>query len=574
MKNSNTFAVLVLLLLGAGLTATAQTEIRTAEELAAIGQDGNSLKGSYILTDDLTLDDWTPIGGLDDRDGQGFSGTFDGNGHTITIAGFCNSCDNTRIGLFGLIEKEGVVKKLCVTGNVRYTGSRKILYIGGIVGVNHGLVTCCVSKIVLEGTIKIAKEKPSKKVKSLSGYEDGAYGGCIAGINQGTITNCYATGSVLISGEQIAEFAGGIVGGNGEPVGGSIGISIGSGGGGVSVNQGVTKLRGAISHCYSTASVFSQTDVASVVSGITKARTVSRSGGIAAFNHPTGLINSCVSLNETIETSGKGGSQSATPVASIGLTYYRNPDAYYRSDIAIHKYQDGKEQKPDKFSEKNAVAFSATQEQSWWRLPEGLTPKQQQQRFGFAFGEDEQSPWVWNDEGKCPVLYWEKFEVALTPLIKNEPETETEETRFEAKEATEGQLTHDISWKIENGTLTVSGIGDMPGAPSSLNVGALSDGTSVIIEDGITSLGHHAFASSKISSIILGENVASLKTCAFSSCKNLVLVEVKSAKPPKVGTFAFTLTPIGKAKLIVPAGAKAAYASDKSWKKFGTIEER
>ena len=33
-------------------------------------------------------------------------------------------------------------------------------------------------------------------------------------------------------------------------------------------------------------------------------------------------------------------------------------------------------------------------------------------------------------------------------------------------------------------------------------------------------------------------------------------------------------TPIGKAKLIVPAGSKAVYSKDKNWKKFGIIEER
>ena len=46
-------------------SAVGQTEIRTAEELAAIGTDRETLSGSYILMNDLTLDDWVPIGRMD-----------------------------------------------------------------------------------------------------------------------------------------------------------------------------------------------------------------------------------------------------------------------------------------------------------------------------------------------------------------------------------------------------------------------------------------------------------------------------------------------------------------------------
>jgi hypothetical protein len=294
-----------------------------------------------------------------------------------------------------------------------------------------------------------------------------------------------------------------------------------------------------------------------------------------------------VSLNETVDARGKVKRQVASPVSShFGLTYYHGPNSYYRDDIVVRKYKNGKKQnqKPDRFAKKHTVALSTTQEQSWWRLPEGLTKKQQKQQFSFAFGEDEKSPWVWNDAGKRPVLYWEKFEVALTPLTKieatNEDEAEeeandeAEETVTEGKYATEGELTPDISWQIEHGTLAVIGEGDIPGSPAWLKVEAISDVTSVLIDDGITSLGHHAFAMSKISSIVIGANVTSLNTYALFNCNNLVLVEVRNATPPKVGAFVFMSTPIGKAKLIVPVGAKAAYTADKNWKKFGTIEER
>ncbi|WP_373721098.1 hypothetical protein, partial [Bacteroides heparinolyticus] len=53
-------------------SAMGQTEIRTAEELAAIGTNKETLSGSYILMNDLTLDDWTPIGRLDHDGEMGF----------------------------------------------------------------------------------------------------------------------------------------------------------------------------------------------------------------------------------------------------------------------------------------------------------------------------------------------------------------------------------------------------------------------------------------------------------------------------------------------------------------------
>jgi hypothetical protein len=71
--------VLTVLFVCSVCTVAAQTpiEIYTAEELAAIGKDKNSAKGSYILMNDLILDNWTPIG---------FSGSFNGNGHTVTLS--------------------------------------------------------------------------------------------------------------------------------------------------------------------------------------------------------------------------------------------------------------------------------------------------------------------------------------------------------------------------------------------------------------------------------------------------------------------------------------------------------
>jgi hypothetical protein len=404
----------VATLLGIGASAQvqtsdgqAQTEIRTAEELAALSDSETSLSGDYVLINDLTLDNWTPIG-IGDSDGQGFCGTLDGNGHTVTIAGFGDSPDNTRVGLFGTIAEGGVVKNLRVAGDVDYTGSQTILYIGGIAGINYGWVACCASVIELKAGIK---NTTTHRLKGITWYEDGTFGGGIAGINFGTITNSYSTGSVSLKGDRTMNYAGGIAGGNGHGIKGSFGIGVGSGGVSVSVTPGTAAIGHVIENCYSTAEVFSEADMVIVGSGLMKSATIVKSGGIAAHNHPTGAIIGSVSLCKTIQASAKGqsGISTAMPTASIGIGNYRHSLVFFGRDIVIREYKNGQERKPRKFSNKEAVSLSVTQEESWWRYPDGLTEKQRAQTFGFAFGDDEQSPWAWDDETKRPVLYWEKY---------------------------------------------------------------------------------------------------------------------------------------------------------------------
>jgi hypothetical protein len=566
------WTIMPVLLFVFGATAMAQTEIRTAKELAAIGADNNSLEKSYLLMNDITVDNWTPIGDIDSEGRNSFNGIFDGNGHTVTINGFNAEPDNTRVGLFGLTGAKGVVKNLHVAGKVNYTGGQKFLYIGGIVGFNSGLITCCVSSINL--TSNHVKAEGKKEAKHQFGYEVGQFGGGIAGINLGTIIHCYSTGLIQVLQGQAA----GIAAGNGKPIAGSISISIGSGGGGISASPGaIPQERGEIAYCYSTASVLSSVDVNKSVLNVVSGGAC----GIVAINRiETARMHHCVSLNRLLEARGyvykKIPEASPFPVfGSAGLTH-QNSQFYYCENIVTSRYDDRNiKQKPSKMSPKCAVPLLTVQEESWWCMPDGLTKKEQQKVLGFPFGDDETSPWKWSGILKRPILYWET----------STPEGETQETWSDPdagilSEKTEtamvgGKLSPDITWRMEGETLIISGTGEMPGSTLTQRYAdILSDGASVIIEDGITSVCHHAFATSKISSVVLGADVAKLGTYAFFNCNNLVRVEVKSTTPPKVGMFAFMSTPIGKVTLVVPVGAKTAYEKNGGWKKFGTIEER
>ena len=68
-----------------------------------------------------------------------FSGTFDGQGHTIS--GLKVKGSLSRAGLFGLITSEGQVRNLYVSGTVSPSGD--VLYAGGIAGENCGYIEGC-----------------------------------------------------------------------------------------------------------------------------------------------------------------------------------------------------------------------------------------------------------------------------------------------------------------------------------------------------------------------------------------------------------------------------------------------
>jgi hypothetical protein len=70
--------------------------IYTTEDMAKIGvEESHPLSAKYLLMNDITLEEWSPIGGGHSYTGVGaFSGKFDGNNHTITL----NNFDDKPVG--------------------------------------------------------------------------------------------------------------------------------------------------------------------------------------------------------------------------------------------------------------------------------------------------------------------------------------------------------------------------------------------------------------------------------------------------------------------------------------------
>ena len=184
------------------------------------GENGQTKKldAWAVLENDIKLDSseaWTPIGNTANVNGtDAYSGTFDGNGHTISGLNVTGELKNA--GLFGVV-KDGTIKNLTVAGKV----SPSIIQCGagGIVGrasdaakiencSNHCSVTGRNSSIIggISGyNVDGAKIIDCYNVGTISGtFAQGAGG--IAGHNSGTISNCYNVGTV--SGDFVGEIVG------------------------------------------------------------------------------------------------------------------------------------------------------------------------------------------------------------------------------------------------------------------------------------------------------------------------------------------------------------------------------
>ena len=195
--------------------------IATAEDLMLLGGIPEDYDKHFILTADIDLDPNLPDRKVFDKaviapdlnpfyswpfKGTSFTGVFDGNGHTVS---HLKIIGNDFLGLFGQIGSGAKVSNLCMEAvDVNGTGD----YIGGLCGKNSGTISNCYATGSVTG-----------------GNDSEGLGGLVGENSWGTISNCYATGSV--TGGDFSRSLGGLCGVNGSD--------------------------GTISNCYSTGSVTS-----------------------------------------------------------------------------------------------------------------------------------------------------------------------------------------------------------------------------------------------------------------------------------------------------------------------------
>jgi hypothetical protein len=137
--------------------ASAPTPVSSNTDLAKIGVDW-PLSGRYALTQNITLNDWMPLGSLTTP----FTGSFDGGGNTITIASFATTAltDNQYIGIFAAVKGESAHNKARVK-NLTIASSVNISALSTTQGQGIGLVSgyaedAVISNISLSGNLSIA----------------------------------------------------------------------------------------------------------------------------------------------------------------------------------------------------------------------------------------------------------------------------------------------------------------------------------------------------------------------------------------------------------------------------------
>lgn len=164
--------------------------IENASNLAYLAQsvnNGNKYIGiSFKMNDDIDLNGefWTPIG---ISSSKYFSGTFDGDGHTISNL-FINTSTIQYCGLFGYL-KNANINNIGITGNWSITNNSSFSttrYTGGISGYAYSsnFINCFNSQEI------------SSKVNS-STFEDCYIGGIVGYASfSSSFTNCFNTSSI------------------------------------------------------------------------------------------------------------------------------------------------------------------------------------------------------------------------------------------------------------------------------------------------------------------------------------------------------------------------------------------
>ena len=175
------------------------------------GQTKN-LAACAVLTADIDLNNepWTPIG--PDRD-SAYTGTFDGQGHTVKNLSVTVNVQPGRAGLFGCV-KDGTIRKLTVAGSVSCTANQG--WCGGIAGyamdetIENCASLCTVSCTGIDArvggivglvdynsrTLIIRDCYNIGKITGRSDNGSGDAGGICGFYLSGQIFNCYNVGEI------------------------------------------------------------------------------------------------------------------------------------------------------------------------------------------------------------------------------------------------------------------------------------------------------------------------------------------------------------------------------------------
>ena len=195
-------------------TAASPYKLGTAAQLAWFADTVNSGNRSAcaVLTADIDLNgqEWTPI--ANSGVNNGYTGTFDGQGHVIHGICVTTGVSSRPQGLFGIIARTGTVRNVKAAGRVLVRQSSGA---GLIAGENNGVLYNCEASAFLKNSYNAGS----------TGSSVGNIGGIAGHMAAGYIENCRAYGLFLANPESYDEGnlvnssmlcqIGGIVGGMG-----------------------------------------------------------------------------------------------------------------------------------------------------------------------------------------------------------------------------------------------------------------------------------------------------------------------------------------------------------------------
>lgn len=152
---------------GGAALALAEGTVSSAKEFAEM-----DASGSYTLTKDIIVTE--PYA-------SDFSGTFDGNGHTVTL-NITSSSAKSYTGLFGTLAGGAVVKNVITAGKIEATGKDNVGGIAGFANTYSGDVT-------IENCKNTAAITGNNEVGGILGY-------CSGSAHSVTVTDCANTGTI------------------------------------------------------------------------------------------------------------------------------------------------------------------------------------------------------------------------------------------------------------------------------------------------------------------------------------------------------------------------------------------
>lgn len=190
-------------------TVTISSEAQLRNFAAAVNAGDNFAGRTVVLTTNIVLDedeDWMPIGTLSSP----FSGTFDGQGHTVSnlYVNVVGAENGNVAGLFGCVGVSGTVRRIGVENGVIRVATPSSegidCYIGGIAGLNSGHIEQCYNKATVLGNVQLA----------FVGGIAGANGNIGGGTTYALVEDCYNQGRLFTSRTSFSDmnYLGGIVG--------------------------------------------------------------------------------------------------------------------------------------------------------------------------------------------------------------------------------------------------------------------------------------------------------------------------------------------------------------------------